>query len=31
LLGKRIKKWNRKVYYVGKYALVAGITAWLLI
>lgn len=31
LLGKRIKKWNRKVYYIGKYALVAGIAAWLLI
>lgn len=24
LTGKRVKKWNRRVYYAGKYALVAG-------
>lgn len=27
LLGRRIQKWNRRVYYVGKYVLAAGITA----
>ena len=31
LLGKRLKKWNRKVYYGLKYAAVAGIAAWILL
>ena len=31
LVGKRIKKWNRNVYYAGKYAIVACVLAWLLI
>ncbi len=31
LVGKRIKKWNRRVYYTGKYALVGGVLAWLLV
>jgi beta-hydroxylase len=31
LLGKRLKKWNRKVYYGLKYAAVAGILALILV
>jgi beta-hydroxylase len=31
LLGKRLKRWNRKVYYALKYLLVAAIAAWILI
>jgi beta-hydroxylase len=30
LLGKRLKKWNRKVYYGAKYALVAGVVVALI-
>jgi beta-hydroxylase len=31
LVGKRLKKWNRKVYYGLKYAAVAGVAAWILL
>jgi beta-hydroxylase len=31
LLGKRLKKWNRKVYYGLKYAVVAGVLVWIFV